>query len=174
LKALKFTTADEEMNRQSIKPGINKVAGTVVYEFLRTPNIPCPLDYSQVVYSLCDILLLVYRKLMDDTSVALSDSVLKLDGRFKHHFFGLISRDLNTLAMYIIKNKLSIVESLFTNAYSQKLNEDNVQFFHSGFTNNKKIPLPDAEMTQEEEDEWVDALDPDHSNPHSHIHYHGK
>jgi hypothetical protein len=155
LKALKFSNADEEMNRNSIKPGIHKVGGTVIYEFLRTPNIPCPLDYSQVVYSFADILTLVYRKLMDDSSISLSESILKLDGRFKHHFFGLIRRDLNTLAMYIIKNKISIVESLFASSNTQKLKEDSFQFFHSGNVNDSTNKL------HVEEEEWADALPQD-------------
>ncbi len=92
---------------------------------------------------------------MDDSSISLSESILKLDGRFKHHFFGLIRRDLNTLAMYIIKNKISIVESLFASSNTQKLKEDSFQFFHSGNVNDSTNKL------HVEEEEWADALPQD-------------
>jgi hypothetical protein len=70
---------------------------------------------------------------MDESSVAnsLHESIIRLDGRFKHHFFGLVSRDLNTLAMYIIKNKLATVESLFANSYEKKVMDVSNSLFHN-------------------------------------------
>lgn len=81
---------------------------------------------------------------MDESSVAqsLHESIIRLDGRFKHHFFGLVSRDLNTLAMYIIKNKLVTVESLFANAYEKKLTDENNSLFHNISTHTPIIPQP--------------------------------
>lgn len=169
LKALTVSSTedDEETNiNRPIKPVINKVGGTVVYEFLRTPNIPCVLDYCQVVFSLCDILTFVYRKLMDESSVAnsLHESIIRLDGRFKHHFFGLVSRDLNTLAMYIIKNKLATVESLFANSYEKKVMDENNSLFHNLSSHTTMISQPvitDAPKQTDDYDEYDDYFPDD-------------
>jgi len=156
LKSIKFTSSDEEMSKHAIKPSINKVSGNVAYEFLKLPNIPCILDYTQVVYSLCDILTLVYQKMMDDSSMQFCEAVLKLDSRFKHHFFGLISRDLNTLATYVAKSRLSLVEALFTSSYPQKLNEDVVPYLVAPSTPSKKLHL--STELDDEVDEWAEAF----------------
>ncbi|KAL0488758.1 hypothetical protein AKO1_003897 [Acrasis kona] len=162
LKALTVSAneEDEDANvNRPIKPVINKVGGTVVYEFLRTPNIPCVLDYCQVVFSLCDILTFVYRKLMDESSVAhsLHESIIKLDGRFKHHFFGLVSRDLNTLGMYIIKSRLCTVESLF----DIKKPDQQVTHQHVVMDQPNQSPqsAPTAANVQESFDEYFDDDD---------------
>lgn len=69
-----------------------------------------------MVFSLCDVLTLVYRKLMDESnaSVSLVESIIKVDGRFKHHFFGQISRDMNALASYMIKARLARLDQMCT------------------------------------------------------------
>ncbi len=175
---MRISSYDEEGGKHAIKPSINKVSGNVVYEFLKLPNIPCILDYTQVVFSLCDILTLVYQKLRDDSSMHYCEAVLKLDSRFKHHFFGLISRDLNTLATYVAKSRLSLVEAMFSPSYAQKLNEDAIPFLPTSSSssssssssaasahvstpskklNNSNLPN-EEEMNDDEADEWADAL----------------
>jgi hypothetical protein len=95
---------------------------------------------------------------MDESSVAnsLHESIIRLDGRFKHHFFGLVSRDLNTLAMYIIKNKLATVESLFTNSYEKKVNEANSLFHTISHT-----PVQPVIIDTPEKEKKSEAMSPD-------------
>ncbi|CAG8499516.1 26322_t:CDS:2, partial [Racocetra persica] len=57
------------------------------YTYLFVPNIPFDLDYFQTFYTLCDMLVEVYNKLLIGTSNMVAanfiESVLKADGKFK-------------------------------------------------------------------------------------------
>eukprot|EP01080_Neovahlkampfia_damariscottae_P002800 gene2800-4208_t len=59
-------------------PTLNKVGGTIVYQYLKIPNIPCALDYYQVTLSLCDIMTFAYRKFMEQENIEM-DKIIKLD-----------------------------------------------------------------------------------------------
>ncbi|EFC41823.1 hypothetical protein NAEGRDRAFT_58715 [Naegleria gruberi] len=103
-------------SQKTIKPSIHKSNGSVVYEFLQTPNIPCTLDYCQIIFSLCDLLIFVYRKFLDEANIgsSLHEYIVKLDGKIKNNFIGLISRDISALAIQIVKTKLSNVQNMFS------------------------------------------------------------
>ncbi|KAL9654056.1 hypothetical protein ABK040_011600 [Willaertia magna] len=126
LKAIALNNWEEEsLVQKNIKPTIHKMNGNVVYEFLKIPNIPCDLDYRQVVFSLCDVLTFVYRKFMDESTSSnnLHEYIIKLDKKFKNSFIALICKEMSTLAMHIVKSKLSNLEKLmFTPNYQQALN----------------------------------------------------
>ncbi|RGB37126.1 hypothetical protein C1646_622285 [Rhizophagus diaphanus] len=57
------------------------------YTYLFVPNVPFDLDYFQTFYTLCDILVDVYNKLLVGTANVLTasftESVIKVDGKFK-------------------------------------------------------------------------------------------
>ncbi|CAG8632932.1 4330_t:CDS:2, partial [Scutellospora calospora] len=57
------------------------------YTYLFVPNIPFDLDYFQTFYTLCDMLVEVYNKLLIGTANMAAtnfiESVLKVDGKFK-------------------------------------------------------------------------------------------
>uniref|UniRef100_A0A7S1KQV0 Uncharacterized protein n=1 Tax=Percolomonas cosmopolitus TaxID=63605 RepID=A0A7S1KQV0_9EUKA len=111
-----------------IKPMIQRVNGTIVYEFLRTPHVPHTLSYTQVIYSLCDILTLVYRKILSEKHALLQsatvshfdirDIILRIDSKLKSEFFGVLSRDLNTLVMHKVKGELGEMEALLNENYN--------------------------------------------------------
>ncbi|KAG2382291.1 hypothetical protein C9374_005493 [Naegleria lovaniensis] len=120
LKAFTNTFVDEETpiipSQKTIKPVIHKSNGSVIYEFLQTPHIPCSLDYCQIVFSMCDILTFVYRKFLDETNInsSLHESIIKLDEKIKNNFIGLLSKDITNLAMQIVKTKLATVQNIFS------------------------------------------------------------
>lgn len=132
LKAMTSTSVQQlsVVTGRSVKPSIQRVGRTVVYEFLRTPNVPCELDYCQVIFSLCDMLTIVYRKILAEKQILLDsltinhldirEIVQKIDSKFKHEFFGLISRDLNTLAMMKVKQQLNDLETIFNENYNHR------------------------------------------------------
>ena len=45
-----------------------KFNNEVVYEHLLTPQVPFPLDYLEVVLSVCDIMCLIYAKFVEEVS----------------------------------------------------------------------------------------------------------
>ncbi|CAG8614056.1 3687_t:CDS:10, partial [Funneliformis caledonium] len=79
------------------------------YTYLFVPNIPFDLDYFQTFYTLCDILVDVYNKLLEGTANTLTasftESVLKVDGKFKK-IIALVAKEIDTLARNTIKEEL--------------------------------------------------------------------
>ncbi|CAI2174932.1 3225_t:CDS:2 [Funneliformis geosporum] len=79
------------------------------YTYLFVPNIPFDLDYFQTFYTLCDILVDVYNKLLEGTATTLTasftESVLKVDGKFKK-IIALVAKEIDTLARNTIKEEL--------------------------------------------------------------------
>ena len=75
-------------------------SGGAVYRHLTLPSVPTALCYSETVLCLSDVLIFVYRKLLDNecASEAGTKSVMDLDKKFKHHFFGLLSREVEKIA----------------------------------------------------------------------------
>eukprot|EP01012_Entosiphon_sulcatum_P022810 TRINITY_DN27796_c0_g1_i1.p1 TRINITY_DN27796_c0_g1~~TRINITY_DN27796_c0_g1_i1.p1 ORF type:complete len:262 (+),score=44.61 TRINITY_DN27796_c0_g1_i1:47-787(+) len=70
-------------------------------------NVPFTLDYVEVVNALVHVLILVYQKLIDDSSTLATTFALitQFDGRLKNHFFGPISNDLSTIAMAVVRRE---------------------------------------------------------------------
>eukprot|EP00301_Raphidiophrys_heterophryoidea_P020693 c5318_g1_i2.p2 GENE.c5318_g1_i2~~c5318_g1_i2.p2 ORF type:complete len:145 (+),score=40.90 c5318_g1_i2:493-927(+) len=97
-----------------IKPSIIKKDRTVMYEFLQTPNVPCNLDYMEVLFTLCELFVLVYRKFVDPSSanVHVHDAILRIDDRIKHHIITTISMDLSRVASAIAQQESSKVDPM--------------------------------------------------------------
>eukprot|EP01062_Namystynia_karyoxenos_P045883 TRINITY_DN34189_c0_g1_i1.p1 TRINITY_DN34189_c0_g1~~TRINITY_DN34189_c0_g1_i1.p1 ORF type:complete len:353 (+),score=89.74 TRINITY_DN34189_c0_g1_i1:79-1137(+) len=93
-----------------------KVTGLVTYDYLTTPTVPIPLSYLEVVLSLASILTFAYRKFLDhdttDTAGGLA-KVIRIDKRFKHHFFGLLSRELERLSVTLLGREQRKLADLF-------------------------------------------------------------
>lgn len=74
-------------------------------------NLNYEYDYIEVVYSLLEILVKVYEKFLDSSSnnflnSILYESIIKFDGRVKHHVINLISKELTDLANSKSSNEL--------------------------------------------------------------------
>eukprot|EP00762_Andalucia_godoyi_P001880 ANDGO_06088.mRNA.1 hypothetical protein NAEGRDRAFT_58715 len=90
------------------KAKLQKANGQVVYSVLKAHHVPYSTSPFEAILSLCDVLLLTYRRFLDDASAAFEDSVrgietiewmhrvvvFRLDKFYKHHFFGLVSREI--------------------------------------------------------------------------------
>ena len=50
---------------------------------------PCQLEYCEVVYSMCEVLSLIYFKFLDCTDVSTTDAIVKLDEKI-HVLFNII------------------------------------------------------------------------------------
>ncbi|RHZ76654.1 hypothetical protein Glove_194g22 [Diversispora epigaea] len=85
------------------------------YTYLCVPNIPFDLDYFQAFYTLCDILVEVYNKLLAGTNnimtTSFTESVLKVDGKFKK-IIALVAKEIDTLSRNTIKDELRIIDPL--------------------------------------------------------------
>ncbi|OWZ14965.1 hypothetical protein PHMEG_00011483 [Phytophthora megakarya] len=72
---------------EPFRPTMHKWNNRPVYHRLMTPPIPFPLDYREVLLSLCDILALIYSKLIEDSSASenlnLFQSIIRFDDRIK-------------------------------------------------------------------------------------------
>jgi len=85
------------------------------YTYLFVPNIPFDLDYFQTFYTLCDILVDVYNKLLAGTanmlSASFTESVIKVDGKFKK-IIALVAKEIDTLARNTIKEELKSIDPM--------------------------------------------------------------
>eukprot|EP01132_Coremiostelium_polycephalum_P004534 gene4534-5650_t len=95
---------------EHIKSKIVKIGNTVVYEFLKIFNVSVAkdLDYFHVVFSLLEILEQIYKKIDKETcsSKYVYEALLKIDSRLKHHIFGFLSKEIDKIALQIIREQL--------------------------------------------------------------------
>lgn len=64
------------LRRQVLTARLLKFNNEVVYERLLTPHVPFALDYLEVMFSLCDVLGLLYSKFLDEVGRAPGDVTL--------------------------------------------------------------------------------------------------
>ncbi|KAG9288197.1 hypothetical protein G9A89_020503 [Geosiphon pyriformis] len=87
------------------------------YTYLYVPNIPFELDYFQTFYTLCDILVEIYHKLLVGTANMwagqFAENVLKADGKFKK-IISLVTKEIDSLARNAVKEELSSVDSIIS------------------------------------------------------------
>lgn len=115
-RLLAWTNSSSSKKESGIQASMHRVQGTVVYEFLRIPNLPFQVDVFQVVSSLCGILSSLYKRFLDDkfTNSQHLEVVLKCDAKLKHHFFGLLSREITQLAQAKLRMHLSSMDALLS------------------------------------------------------------
>jgi len=96
---------------------IQKVGNAVIYDHLKVYNNPIEqdLDYFQVVYGVCEVLVQVYSKLDHASSYSKNvyEAITKVDSRLKELFFGFLSKELTKIATRIAKDQVGDLDSLF-------------------------------------------------------------
>jgi len=107
--------AANEVDQLRVK--IQKVGNAVIYEYLKVYNNPIEqdLDYFQVVYGMCEVLVQVYTKLDHASSYSKNvyEAITKVDSRLKELFFGFLSKELTKIATKIVKEQVGDLDSLF-------------------------------------------------------------
>jgi hypothetical protein len=100
---------------EAVKPKLHKNGNNVEYEFLDIVNIPCELDYFEIIFALTETLKHVYAKFDDEccSNKHIYETIIKLDSRLKNHFFGILEKELNKLAKKIVKEQMEDVYSVF-------------------------------------------------------------
>jgi len=100
---------------EEIKPKLHKVGNHVAYEFLSVFNVPCELSYFHIIFSLCDVLKIVYQKFNDEccSTKRIYETIIKLDTRLKNHFFGVLEKEVHKLAKKTVQTDTSDIESVF-------------------------------------------------------------
>eukprot|EP01091_Cochliopodium_minus_P006384 TRINITY_DN16278_c0_g1_i1.p1 TRINITY_DN16278_c0_g1~~TRINITY_DN16278_c0_g1_i1.p1 ORF type:complete len:250 (+),score=43.00 TRINITY_DN16278_c0_g1_i1:12-761(+) len=81
---------------------------------LQIPNMPGDFDYLQIVYSLMDVINLVYKKILEKPSEvnnAIYNLIKKIDQKFLVNILKIITKDLHKLQESLLKN-MSKVDSL--------------------------------------------------------------
>lgn len=107
------------------KPRLCRLHGSTVFQYLQIFPVPFSLDFGEVTTSLCDILVLSYKKFIDESSASppIFEWVLKLDAKFKHHFFGLISRRVNDFALRVAHSELGSLRRFLSVAKDEEKDE---------------------------------------------------
>ncbi|KAI7864328.1 hypothetical protein BDF14DRAFT_1835292 [Spinellus fusiger] len=86
------------------------------YTHLTVPHVPFELDYLETFFSLCDIMIEAYERLLVGTESTVCtqsylELVLKCDGKFKK-IMSLITKELDALARNAIKDELKLIDPL--------------------------------------------------------------
>ncbi|RIA81957.1 hypothetical protein C1645_836137 [Glomus cerebriforme] len=109
------------------------------YTYLFVPNIPFDLDYFQTFYTLCDILVDVYNKLLAGTAnmltASFTESVIKVDGKFKK-IIALVAKEIDTLARNTIKEELKSIDPMLISGGGSGFGSSKNSFASSGTTIN--------------------------------------
>lgn len=95
-----------ELDPEDTRSGLYRFQNEVVYLHLHTPHVPFPLDYIEVVHSLCDVLGLIYNKFLEEDcwqSQAVFESLVRVDGRIKHHVINLVAKEFTDLSTTILR-----------------------------------------------------------------------
>ncbi|KAL6080001.1 hypothetical protein QOT17_000384 [Balamuthia mandrillaris] len=86
-------------------------------EYLTTPNIPSTLDYLEIVYSLFDLLVHLYKKLLSLCATLTTTQIktaFKIDARIKNHVLTTVSKELEKLALATLDEQMASVGNLFS------------------------------------------------------------
>lgn len=97
-----------------VRPILKKLGKDVAYAQLELPNIPCTLDYCEVVCSLCDVLSLLYHTFLIDpscTTVAMTEAIMKLDQRVNENVIKALVGRLTDLAAPSLNQEINEVLS---------------------------------------------------------------
>lgn len=113
------------------RPGVYKFNSTVVYEYLQQPHIPFELNYVEVLSALCDALSKLYDKFLNedcyrsfipiyltasliiyDSNPIVYETIIRLDGRVKHHCVNMIAKELTEAAYAKVKAEVNSLRSL--------------------------------------------------------------
>eukprot|EP01099_Mayorella_cantabrigiensis_P008012 TRINITY_DN7372_c0_g1_i1.p1 TRINITY_DN7372_c0_g1~~TRINITY_DN7372_c0_g1_i1.p1 ORF type:complete len:265 (-),score=40.63 TRINITY_DN7372_c0_g1_i1:179-934(-) len=75
------------------------------YQVLATPNIPSTLDYCEILYVMCEMTALVYRKFLEESQIDSETfhKISKIDYKFRHHIFHKMVEEINNLALQNVK-----------------------------------------------------------------------
>ncbi|KAJ8659971.1 hypothetical protein O0I10_004197 [Lichtheimia ornata] len=117
-----FETHTNDHSKQKMKNIFRKARGkeeTMVTEggdftHLIVPHVPFELDYFETFYTLTDILVDAYQKLLegsDGCTQAYFELVLKCDSKLKK-IFALVTKELDGLARNAIKDELKLIDPL--------------------------------------------------------------
>jgi hypothetical protein len=110
-------------DNEPIKSTLHKINRVVAYEFLLLPfqqlhQTAQSMDYCEIVYSLCDVLNLLYSRCLED-SIAINnnnikDAIIKFDKSIKKLFIGKICADLTEIATQVMqKEMLGLLNHVF-------------------------------------------------------------
>lgn len=109
---------------EPFRPIMHKWNQRPVYRRLTTPPIPFPLDYREVLLSLCDILALIYSKLIEDTSAFedfnLFQSIIRFDDRIKKLFIDPVKKEFSAVASQVIAEEMRLVRKTYGSEHSEK------------------------------------------------------
>jgi hypothetical protein len=75
-------------------------------------SVPFPLDYVEVLDSLCHVLSLLYYKFQNEalyTNQQAFDALVKVDLKVKHHIVNPIAKEFTELSLRIVKEELDWV-----------------------------------------------------------------
>ncbi|CAI5727316.1 unnamed protein product [Peronospora destructor] len=102
---------------EPFRPIMRKWNQRPVYRRLMTPPIPFPLDYREVLLSLCDILALVYSKLIGDSSasenVNVFQSIIRFDDRIKKLFIDPVKKEFSAVASQVMAEEMRLVRKSY-------------------------------------------------------------
>ncbi|TYZ61954.1 hypothetical protein PybrP1_000688 [[Pythium] brassicae (nom. inval.)] len=113
--------ADADDARYSLhepfRPTIYKWNQRPVYRRLTTPPIPFALDYREVMLSLCDLLAIVYSKLVEDNSssenVNLFQAILRFDERIKKLVIDPVKKEFSAVALSVLADEMASVRRAY-------------------------------------------------------------
>ena len=110
-----------------LTPSLQRVNGKVMYENLLTPHVAHALSGVQVAIGLCDLLCRIYRKLAEcpgaassSAAAAISEAVLRIDGRLEEHFINPVTTHAESLSRKELKSNLGRLEPLFGRMWGQQ------------------------------------------------------
>ncbi|CAI5723028.1 unnamed protein product [Hyaloperonospora brassicae] len=102
---------------EPFRPSVHKWNQRPVYRRLLTPSIPFPLDYREVLLSLCDILALIYSKLVEDVraseNVNVFESIIRFDDRIKKLFIDPVKREFSAVASQVMAEEMRVVRKTY-------------------------------------------------------------
>ncbi|KAL3662384.1 hypothetical protein V7S43_012711 [Phytophthora oleae] len=102
---------------EPFRPTMHKWNQRPVYRRLMTPPIPFPLDYREVLLSLCDILALIYSKLIEDSSASenlnLFQSIIRFDDRIKKLFIDPVKKEFSAVAAQVLAEEMRLVRKAY-------------------------------------------------------------
>ena len=82
-----------------------------MYQHLLTPSVPAQLDYLEVFFSLCEILLQLYARFSNESEGAFNghvfDGLVKVDTAVKKHLLDPVTTEVTDMAGEVLNEQLA-------------------------------------------------------------------
>uniref|UniRef100_A0A7S4DWA0 Uncharacterized protein n=1 Tax=Lotharella globosa TaxID=91324 RepID=A0A7S4DWA0_9EUKA len=140
------TSVDDGKSSRETRAQLHKVGRKVIFEHFLAYSVTIPLDYCEIVFSLCEVLSLVYNKLLAQSAMTKSshEAILKVDTWIKTHILVAMSKHLSDVSRQVLAYQFNKIANNLQNTTidSAEANSNATKSANVAAVSNRPLPEP--------------------------------